>query len=223
MSDQLSLFGGLDQPMPIDSKSVLENIDIVIQTSIERKDMNISLNYGKQIVGVTKLSGLALAKLLYLTKKNWSAYESKEEFDDIAYIEIGVHKDTVSRYVKIWAMFTEGKVPAQYVPQIQQKYVTELINIANAIAQGYEIENEAWEKIADAPDQHTVAKIIREDVKHKEPRADALQLVIDEIGSIWAWQAGVKYFVGSLEIMDDRPAIQQAIERIRRTAGIMDS
>lgn len=219
--DQLTLFGGLDQSSPADASWVLNKIDEIVQESIDKRDVNIALDVGAQIIAVGKISGLALAKLCYLVNKYWDAYAIQADFDDVVYPHLGVHPHTVERYIRIWKMFAEDKIPIQFEDSIQQHYMTELFPIANALEQGYEIDDETWQELSEAPDYATVSKIVREDVKDHPPRKNSIQIFIDNIGSLWAWKNGEKYYIGSLEVLDDEPAVQQSIARILRTTGIM--
>ena len=217
----LLLVSSLDQPLSTDGDWILEKVDAIIEQSIKERNAHIALNFGKLLIQAAKVSGLALAKLLFIIKSNWSNYDIDEPFEDIAYIEMGLHEATVSRYVEVWQIFDGGYVPKEIEPEIKQRNIKDIIPIAKAIKQGYEIDAEDWQRLADAPDLNSVSKIIREEIKNKPPRKSALMLFEDEVGSLWAWKEGNRYFVGSLEIDSDEEVVQQAIERIRKGAGVM--
>lgn len=219
--DELMILGGLDQPIQTDNSWVLSQIEEIVRQSIEKHDAYLALNACKQLIQVAKLSGLGLAKGLYLIKSNWPAYNMEEEFEEVAYVHIGLHPATIDRYVETFAMLESGIVPEDVKEDLQQLNIKSLIPIAKAWKQGYEISDDEWQELADAPDFNTIGKIIREDIKNKPPRAGSLMLVEDKIGTLWAFMDGERYFVGSLEVSSDEPAVQSAIERIRRNAGIM--
>ena len=111
--------------------------------------------------------------------------------------------------------------PERYKEDIQQQAIRMQDYIAAALKQGEEINEEEWEKLAHAPDINTVLKVLREDVKGKPPRKGSLQLWMDDLGSMWATFEGEKFFVGSLEVDSDEEAVQKAIERIKKGAGIL--
>ena len=221
MTDELAILTGLDQPIPADNKEILERIEIIIQKSVEERNAYTALDACKTLVQISKVSGVALAKALYLIEKNWDSYDEEEEFDDIAYIYIGLHKHTVERYTILWKMYAEKLIPENVSEIIQQHNVKAQIPIARALEQGYEIDDAEWQKLSQAPDLTTVEKIIREDVKGKPPRRGSLQLWIDDLGSMWATYACGRFFVGSLEVDSDEEAVQKAIERIKKGAGIL--
>lgn len=221
MSD-LQIFDGLDQPIPADHNWALERIEEIIKESVRKKNAQIALNACTSLVQISKVSGLALAKALYLIKKNWHKYKDAGEFVEEVHSATGLHTHTIERYTKVWGMYDNACVPQEYWEEIQQRNIKEQIPIANAIYQGYDVDQDAWEKLVEAPDFSTVSKIVREDITGKPPRKNTLQLQMDDIGSIWGLHQGNRYFIGSLEVSDEEEIVQKAIERIKKGAGIME-
>lgn len=220
--DTLMIIGSLDQPIQTNNGWVLQRIDEIIDESVEKHNAFIALNACKQLVEVSKTSGLALAKALHLTKQHWDAYDQADEFEAVAYEYLGLHKATVDRYVNVWDMFAGKNIPDELKEEIQQRNIKDLIPVAKALEQGYEIKKDTWQDIADAPDFNTVAKIVREDVKGVAPRSGSLQLYMDSTGTIWAYYNNSKYFVGSLEVDSEDEAVQKSIKRIISGAGVLE-
>ena len=219
--DTLLLFDGLDQSIATDHDWALKRVEEIIQQSVVSRDAYVALNACKSLIQVSKISGLSLAKALYLVKSNWSNYDIEDEFEDVAYSYIGLHPHTVNRYCTLWRAYDKNLIPENVREEIQQQNVKQQIPIAMALEQGYEISDEIWQKLSDAPDLSSVSKILREDVKGQEPRKGSLQLSIDHVGTIWAFAEGNRYFVGSLEIDSEDEFIQKSIERIKKGAGIL--
>lgn len=219
--DTLMIIGSLDQPIQTDNGWVLKRIDEIIDESVEKHNAFIALNACKQLVEVSKTSGMALAKALHLTKQHWDEYDQADEFESVAYEYLGLHKATVDRYVNVWNMFAGKDVPEELKEEIQQRNIKDLIPVAKALEQGYEIGKDTWRDIADAPDFNTVSKIVREDVKGVAPRKGSLQLYLDDLGTIWAFYNDKKYFVGSLEVDSEDEAVQKSIKRIISGGGIL--
>jgi len=219
--DELSLvLGSLDQSILIRSQDTLYAIEKIVENSIENGDAFIALNACKSLIKLSKISGITLAKGLYLIKENWEHYNMDEPFERIAYVAIGVHPDTVNRYVEVWELFAKNKIPKPYVDKLKSQNIKSLIPIAKAVKQGYELDDKDWKALANAPDFYTIQNEIRE-IKGQEPRKSTLQLRLDEYGSIWAWKRNERYFVGSLEIDDEEEVVQQAISKITRNSGIL--
>src|SRR5574342_323263 len=170
-SDDLLPITGLDQSIQVNSETVMEKIDEALKQSLKEKNVYIALNVCKQLVAVGQVSGIGLAKALYFIEKNWEKYKVDEAFDDVVWDYIGKHKHTVERYVKVWGMFDNALIPQDHVEEMKQRNIGELIPIANALYEGHEINEEQWEKLSEAPDVHTISKVIREDVKGESPRS----------------------------------------------------
>lgn len=219
--DDIMLIGSLDQPIATDNGWVLNRIDEVINESVQKHDALIALNVCKQLVEISKTSGLALAKVLYLIRENWDQYDVGDDFTNTVLSYTGLHHHTIDRYISVWSMFAHEQVPPELTEELKQRNMKELVPVAKAIEQGYEISDENWEAIAEATDFAEVAKIVREDIKQKEPRKGSLQIYMDRGGTLWAFQDGERYFVGSLEVTDDEDAVQKAINRIVSGSGII--
>lgn len=223
MTEDLALSGDFDQEIDADGSWLLNRIDEVIKEARERKDAFVALNFCMQLKSVIKTSGLGLAKLLYLIYHYWDEFGMEDEFEDVVYSHVGVHRHTVDRYIRVWGMYAEGKVPQQFADEIRQKNIRDQIPIANALVQGYDIEQKDWENLAAAPDYNSVSQIIMEDVKGKEPRKSALHITIDGMGVMWVKKGDEpRQLVGTLEIHSESEIVKMAIQRIMKNAGIVE-
>lgn len=223
--DDIMLINTLNTAVEIEDDWVFHKIDKVLAESVEKHSALIALNVGRQLREISRVSGLALAKLIYGMQLNWDSYTDiniqDDKFEDIVVSYIDIHRDNVLRYANVWALFDKKIVPEELVEHIQQRNIKDLIPVGLAISQGYEIEQDAWEKLADAPDYNTVLRTVREDIKNKPPRKGSLQLYLDRTGTIWAFQDEERKFVGSLEVTDEDEVVQKAINRILNGSGIL--
>ena len=175
MSDMIP-FDNLDQSLPVDASPELEYVDEVFGKAIKDNDPEVMFGYMVGIQQQFQIRGLALCKSLHLMSHYWDAFEIGDNFIDTAQQYLGITKHTIERYVKVWDMFLTA--PKLIVPELQQMNLKSLFPIANAIAQGYEIEDLTWNKLIDAPDYSSVSKIINEDVKDGEgERSNKLSLL----------------------------------------------
>ena len=220
-TDDLVLVTSFDQSIDTDL-SILDRIDKILAEAVEKKDAYIALNACKELVQVSKISGLGLAKMLYSIFTKWDEFGINDKFEDVVYEYVGLHKYTVHKYVRVWAMHEEKRIPAQFEQDILQRNIKDQIPIANALVQGYKIDDDNWEKLSNASDFNEVARIVREDIKGKEPSVDALRLYIDIVGAIYAYKGGQKRLVGALNIRDEDEIVKQAIQRIINNCGIME-
>ena len=222
MKDDMVLVTPFDQSIDTNDLSILDRIDKILQEAVVKKDAYIALNVCRSLYQAAKISGLALAKILYFIYANWKEFGIEDKFEDTVYEYVGLHRYTVQKYIRVWGMHEENKIPAKFEKEIIQRNILEQIPIANALKKGYEIDDEHWEKLSNASDFHEISKIVRQDIEGKEPSINALILHIDNIGSIWAYKAGQKRFIGNLEIKDEDEIVQQAIQRILTNCGIME-
>ena len=65
MTDELIIDTSLDQPIPADNEWILQKVEAIINEAIEKKDAEIALSACEQLIKISKLSGIGLAKLLY--------------------------------------------------------------------------------------------------------------------------------------------------------------
>lgn len=210
-----------NQLMPFSSGNVEQAISEVVAQAVLDRDPDIAFSTGTLLIQASLLSGLALAKLAYLLKKEWDKFGLNVSFDERAYQEWNINRTTLERYIRIWEMRDSGEVPPEIQEQIAERPLADQQAIATTWASGFEIKPEQWEKLATASDNNEVLSVLR-DVKGEEPRSNSVSLVMDMDGSIWAWNQNHRYFVGSLEISQrrDDPIIDKAITRILSGAHI---
>jgi hypothetical protein len=219
MEDELMIVDALDQPVPVDTTAELQIVDEMFEQSMKENDPLIMFGYMLNIQKQFQVQGMALTKSCYLMNKYWDAYEVGDNFLDTASEYLGIHRHTVERYIKIWEMITIA--PKHIARDLQQKGLTTLVPVANALAQGYEIQDSVWERIVDAPDYATTQRIINEEVKETEGRSSRLNIMLDRNGSLWAITKDERFFIGSLEVDDDRDVVKKAIERLVKNAGVL--
>lgn len=220
MDKELEITTPLDQSLQVDHIDILTEVDTFISGAIASKDVEYAFSFCKRMTDTMKRSGIALAKALWLIKHNWDIFQIGDDFEPTAQDYTGLHPHTIERYVKVWDMLI-NYVPAQLKEDALQKNIRSLIPIANAVAQGYEIENDTWDKLVKAPDYNEVSRIVREEVKEVNPRKSNLTIKVDQRGSLWAYANNGVYFVGSLEMKDENEFVRKAVERIITNSGIL--
>ena len=221
MNDEIILLNGLDQSLPINDDWILDKVDEIITESLEKKDAYFALNSCRALKQIAQLSGIALAKFFYLIKENWDEYEIGDDFDDVAFDYVGVHKATIDKYVRVWKMHKENLIPDEFSEDIRKRNIKDQIPIAIAIDQGYDIEEDDWQELSDASDFTAVSVKIRE-IKGKEPSRSALLIFLSDDGQISAMQEGETEFVGFLNIEGAGLIAEKAIQRITKSVGMLE-
>ena len=223
--NDMELFGTLDQvsSLPADERTnmILQKVEDTIRKAIQGHDPDLALNAVSELVIFAKISGIALAKIIYLLVTNRDELGIGDDWKERLFEVTGLHPHTVERYYYVWEMHSQ--IPATLSEQITHRNIRDQIPVALALSQGYEITGDQWQQIADASDEATIRKILREDVKGKDPRKNAIAIAIDARGTLWAYSDEQRYFVGSLELKDDTAVVQKAIQRILKNASIMEN
>lgn len=209
-----------DQILPIQATKALAEVDAIIENSLDEKDLDIALDFCRNKVEGMKLSGLSLAKALYLIQANWEHYEIGDNYIDTMFYALGIHRHTIDRYNRVWEMLLQ--IPKEYKNDVQQLGMRAMIPIANALHQGYNIENNQWEKLSQSIDSYEVSKYVREEIKEAPPRKSGLTIKIDRSGSLFAYTSLGMVFIGSLEINDPDEIVKKAIARIINNARILE-
>lgn len=222
-ANELLIIGQFDQEIDTDDNWLLDKIETIINESLSKHDVHIALNSCKTLKSIIKTSGIGLAKLLYLIYYHWDDFGMEDAFEDVVFEYVGLHRHTVERYVRVWGMYAEDKVPKQFVQKIMHRNIKDQIPIANALVQGYSITPETWEDLAEAPDYNTVSQIILTDVKQAEPRKSSMKIFLDNQGTIWVKKGREsRKFVGSLDTHSDEEIVKMAIQRIIKGSGMLE-
>jgi len=209
------VLSGIDAFLPVGKaqKSILDKVDAVLEQAIEEKNPDIAFNYTRGLLGVSQISGLAFAKVIYTMSLQWKSYGRRGTFEENAIDEFGRGKKTLKDNYRVWEMLVSGDIPKEYSDKFLTMPIRILIPIATMWSQGWEIETNDWMRLANAPDPTTVRKIIQE-IKHVEPKVNSLQINLESDGTIYAWKNGIRVMVGSLNVDDKDEIVQAAIERL---------
>lgn len=213
----------LDQPMVYDTSRIFAEVDEVVARSLTEHNPDIAFGAAKTLLKAGYLAGVGLARLLYLMYNNWHRYEIDMDFFDAAMETTGKSRRVIERYMRDIAELHEGDaVPEQFKEQITGRPLADQNAIATAVASGYPISDDQWEKLANANNGVEVLAIMRE-IKGTPPRKNTLSLKLTRDGDIYVWYQGESFHVGWLDVneAEENEPIKKAIDRILSNAGIM--
>ena len=218
MNDELMIVNNLDQPIPLDGEEWLyQQVDAIMDKASEEKNIEIAINGCVQLINLAKLSGLALARMLYRLHKDWVI---NHEVADMLFERSGLRSETIDAYVDVWHIHEKNLIPEQHRKLIRQRNIKDQIPIAKLISQGHDVTEADWNEIAHAPDYTTVAAKIRE-IKGTPPRKGSLQLHLKRNGDLYGMMDGRQQFVGYLNLEEQAdPIVNKAIKRIE-SVGIL--
>lgn len=217
-SSQLALIDG----SALTEHDVMDAMHGVIVELHQTGDIEKTMHVLDVMDRIENTSGHAKAKLLWGMNEWWKETNQSNihemEFTD--YVEQANKRNkkvTIDRYLTVQSCIEDLSIPKEF----HTRPMRELVPIAKAIQQGYDIPKAVWNKLKIATGQSEIGAIIREDVKEKPLRKNARQLVLERDGSIVLWKKNTRKHLGYLAVDDVDTDVQEAIEfiidgRIRR-------
>lgn len=181
----------------------MENVDTAIDT----------------LLGLQRLSGKSLAKVMYGYEKWWNEHHTeKDTFKYHMKTRHGMNTTVVDRYITVWECLDTKQIPAD----VAVRPMRELIPIAKTLSHGYTIDQRQWNKIVKANGLVEIGAILRK-VKKVKARKSSMQITWQRDGSLNAWKDNKKHFLGWLdkEAYENDPDAKKAIDRILDSAGVI--
>lgn len=214
----LFLNGGI-----VTEQDALDAVDVVLEQLEKTNDLSPVDMTLKSLLGMQRISGKSLAKLLWGTKDWWVRNnmdkQTGDTFDDRMVVTHGLKPVVIDRYICLWDKVEKDMLPKR----IQARPLKDQIAIAKTIDQGYDIRPTDWKKLEKAVNNNKVLEILRE-VKGKKARKSSLQIYEERDGTIVAWDGeGERHVLGWLNINDEKdvPAVHKGLERIRKGSGLI--
>lgn len=215
-SSQLALING----DALTEQDVYSAIDIVLVNLNETGDISEATNVLTTLNRIGNVAGHAKAKLLYGMYQWWQENGNGKSFEDyIASKSVDAPESvTIDRYITVQEKIESGEIP----DAIAVRPMRDLVPIAKALAQGYEIKEKNWDRLIKATSNSEISDILRS-VKGKSPRKSSLQIQYARDGSLYAWKNNKRTFIGYLdkEAYETSEDAKKAIDRILDSAGVI--
>lgn len=202
----------------------ITQVEFFVQKVVDEKDFEAGFDEINRLHEQGKTFARAIGVILEGMEEKWSPSEHEgESFYAVALRKTGLSPITVKRHVKIQKALASNVIPPEYLEQMEANHgEKELIQIANLIEGGYEMDDEDWRDLAEAAGEKEVGRIRRK-IQNVEPRSNWLAISIDDRGVLKVHTTlGVRE-CGRLFVDDDDPAVEKAIARITGCAGIQPS
>lgn len=228
------MLGSMDQnlvPSNSDLK-LFEDIDDIIVKSINTGDPSLAFGFGQGLITRSLVSGgPALAKLLFKLKENWNLFQAagyEEEFEDVAYVHIGLKQDTVRKYVRMWeSVFENPNIADDIKEKLIGRGVKQLLLLTAAAREG--LGRDVLEKIADAPDEREVRDIIRAERGERTSSGTARRIQIQvstsdrfRKGTLLVRKGSTVETIGRLDIDSDNELVNHSVTGIINGMGIQE-
>lgn len=229
MDDNLTVIDdtNADEVFYIDSKAhsvydYLESIQDVILQIQSTGNFDIGANTLRSMSSIGHAIGLSKAKLLHGMKTLWINERDEDSFYQYV-IDFGhlSSRIIIDRYINAWDAYMI--VPKEYLESITVHPMKNLNALGAAISQGYEPDDETWEKLSSAKENGKFLKIIREDIKGQPARKNSITIYLEPNGDLVAWCNDVRVPVGYLNVQDieESDLLNKSINRIVKGSGII--
>jgi hypothetical protein len=222
MNDDFSLISAsLDQPIPTMNKAteIFNRIDEVINKAVEEHNGWIAVNAARELVIIARLSGLSLAKMLHGIITSWDRFGIEDDVYSVLKEHLGTVKYTCTRYAEAWQTLMSGKIPDEYANKLVERGIRDVLIVTKTLNAGYEISNEQYKEIVNAPDRMELEEVIRK-VKNEPISEKIIHAQMEMNGEIYVYHLGQKHYVGKLDTSSGVYAVQKMIYRICIGGGI---
>jgi hypothetical protein len=227
LTDELVLHGsGLDQPIPVSDDAlseIYEAVDGLIEKSVKENDPETAIAGGRALIEGVQLRGVALMRLLYKLYLQWARFGLTETFEDRIYDEWGLSKSTIQRYINIWrAVFDNDDVPKALLPALAEKPVNTLARLVRPVNENKLVVKKDWKKIAEATDDSTVRRLIKDMAGTSKRGRPALQFHLYPDGKLYVVEGQNKELLALVKCSPkdlENKLLAKGYERLRNGTG----
>lgn len=213
--------------------SELAEVETILDRAISAGNPLIATEYGNRLSRIIKLKGIALAKLLYGMRSNWSLFRAagiEEEYGDF----INAHMNSVSskvaeKYANMYEeVFVKANISQELRDQLAGKQMKELLLLTAAVREG-SIGEEELEDVA-LLDYEGIRQIVREargDVTSSKSAVYARLVQRDQAkwpkGTLVVFDGnGQAEPIGMLKLEPETAAGKKYLERLKNNMHLED-
>jgi len=219
---------GLDQPTRLPQLSkVLAAVERNVNEAARKHNPKLAMELLDHLNGIGRVSAIATAKTLWMMRDQWELIcPDAEDFEYFLFHKQGLAPDTVRRYIDAWdTIYTAETTSQNQFDALAQRPIADLIAISQYRNAHGSLSRDQVGELAAATDSSTVRKLLRK-FKGLEEQNNHIQIVLEDDGSLVAWQNNKREELGYLRLDTDHdpaPALrQQAIEQLVRKARIRE-
>ena len=205
---------------------ILHRVDEIIAEALEDKDPTIISSYGRGITRNVRMVGIALAKLLYLTRKNWDAFRLggiEDDFYSVMEAEGVCDAATARKYADMFeGVFENPDVPDSVKKLLLGKPMRSLLLLPAAARDGIL----DWDEVVDATSVSEVRNVVRRARGEVTSSTSALIISLDIRTGQLAVRKGnefaVPFGIINMELVHSNDIVHRAVDRIVQGTGIQE-
>lgn len=146
------------------SSQMFEDVDTVLGRAIAAGDPLIALEHITTLQKEGMMRGLAIAKMFYRIRQNWSLFERAgvgDSFESLVEAQNGYAPATVEKYVRMWEkIFENSDLSEDLKDKLSGRPIGDLLLLTAAASEG-SLGEEEWKEIVIAPDTNRVREVVR--------------------------------------------------------------
>ena len=205
-----------------DINKIGPRIDERVKDAAKKKNISLVIGWAEDMIAVGQVAWMSMAHLVYETNKRWEEFGIDDDFSTFMGFHLNRSPQTINRMFEIWRfVFEVPKHSKQRFNMLLSKPPSGLWQIKQCAKEGLLTEDD-WQDIELAPNKDALSEV-RKRVRGIRGRGkDALKVMMEADGTLKARRKGRYENVGFLNVnmVNESPIIQQAIERIINSSGI---
>ncbi len=206
--------------------AILRRVDEVVEEALKDKDPTIISSFGRNITCDVRMIGIALAKLLYLTRKNWNEFRQggvDDDFYSVMEAEGVCDSATARKYADMFeSVFENPNIPDNIKKLLLGKPMRSLLLLPAAAREGIL----DWNEIVDATTVSEVRSVVRKARGEVTSSANAIIITLD----IRTGQLSVRkgnsfptvFGILNMELAHSDDTVHRAVDRIIQSTGIQE-
>lgn len=196
----------------------IDSVEKVVNEVVENKAFDQGFQFINDMLVQGKALDDSIGMMLNGMNNAWEPAEHDgESFEEATLRRTGLKKVTIQRHIKVQRALPV--IPEAFREEIQEKGFKEKIRIAQLVEGGYEVTEEDWRDLAEAPDAKEVDRISRK-IRGTEPRSNWLAISIDDNGVLRVHTVRGVSEVGRLNTWSDDDDVKKAISRLLGCTGV---
>jgi len=205
---------------------ILSAVDAALAYVKETGDVQVAQTALTSLKGIEKVTGRAIARLLYGLQEWWDESDQEEltgdTFEDWLF---SIDTEFNNTYIKRCLMIQKYESNGTFSERIIEHPIKEKQAIASHLEQGFPLNKAQWKKLERADSEYEVGEILR-DAKGKAPRKHTLSITLERNGTLTVWYQGEAFFGGHFELPKDADtelqaeALEKMIHRLTKNTGV---
>lgn len=202
---------------PLSKKDFMDAVEQEIIYLHDTGDLNHTMRVLSGLENVEGVTGHMKARLLWASEEWFKQNNPDQNFLDHVTSTTEIPKVTVTRYIRVQRYIEDYTIPKE----LHERPMRDLVPIASTLAQGFDISKEQWRKIKNTTSSGELSEVLR-DVKGTQPKKNTKVLKMTRDGTINLWINNEKKFVGYLDLSSEDKDVQNAIEKIKIAANLIE-